>query len=193
MNIRNHAQHACSHNVEGVAKSTSKRMLQYESQMQEFSIKLTENLSNFRAMDSLMQDSLDKLKRDTQRTNHALEEHIPRIHEELHSSLVSLEELSRTLPEIRSHVANITRIYNSGREKAKNLVKDLNWLNTEWYERWRITIFTNHSPVSWWWKATMRVLFAVTFITFAWIAWVAIAGAYNAHRQRLVWGERLMS
>ncbi|KAG2128553.1 hypothetical protein DEU56DRAFT_915433 [Suillus clintonianus] len=161
--------------------------------MQELSTKLTENLSNFRAMDSLMQGSLDELKRDTQRVNHALEEHIPFIHEELQNSLVSLEELSHTLPQIRSHVTEIRRIYDSGREKAKNLVQDLNWLNTEWHERWRIIIFTNRSPVSWWWTATMRVLFAVTFITFGWITWVAIAGAYTAHRQRLVWGERLMS
>lgn len=188
--LSNHAPHT---HIEEVAKRTSKRILQYESQMQELSIKLTEGLSNFRAMDSLMQGSLDELKRDTQHAKRALEEHIPSIREDFHNSLVSLEELSHTLPQIQTHVAEIQHIYDSGREKAKNLVTDLNWLNTEWHERWRIIIFTNRSPVSRWWTATMRVLFAATFITFGWITWAAIAGAYTAHRQRLVWGERLMS
>lgn len=191
--LSNHAQHTCSHNIEEVVKRTSKRILHYESQMQELSTRLTEGLSNFRAMDSLMQGSLDELKRDAQNARHALKEHIPCIHEELHNSLVSLEELSHTLPQIQSHVAEIRHIYDSGREKAKNLVTDLKWLNTEWHERWRVIIFTNRSPVSRWWTVTMRVLFAATFITFGWTAWVAIAGAYTAHRQRLVWGERLMS
>ncbi|OAX37955.1 hypothetical protein K503DRAFT_718983 [Rhizopogon vinicolor AM-OR11-026] len=161
--------------------------------MQELIIKLTENLSNFRAVDSLVQESLDRLKRDAQRANRALDEHTPHIREELDSSLTSLEKLSRTLPEIQTHVADIRQIYDSGREKAKNLVTDLEWLNTEWHGRWRVIIFTNHSPVSWRWKALMRILFTVTFITFAWITWVAISGVYRAHRQRLVWGERLMS
>ncbi|KAJ8586756.1 hypothetical protein M405DRAFT_743094 [Rhizopogon salebrosus TDB-379] len=190
---RNCAQDAYSRNIEEVIKSTSKRALQYESQMQELSIKLTESLSNFRAMDSLVQESLDGLKRSTQHANRALHEYIPRIHEELDSSLTSLDKLSHTLPEIQSHVADIRHIYDSGREKAKDLVTDLEWLNTEWHERWRVIIFTNRSPVSWRWTAIMRFLFAITFITFAWIAWVAIAGVYRAHRQRLVWGERLMS
>ncbi|KAG2075694.1 hypothetical protein BDR04DRAFT_1046851 [Suillus decipiens] len=191
--LSNDAQHTCSRDIEEVIKRTSKRILQYESQMQELSIKLAEGLSNFRAMDSLMQGSLDELKRDTQYAKHALEEHIPCIHDDLDNSLISLEELSHTLPQIQSHVTEIRRIYDSGQKKAKNLVTDLTWLNTEWHERWRVIIFTNHSPVSRWWTATMRILFAATLITFIWITWVAIVGAYTAHRQRLVWGERLMS
>ena len=39
----------------------------------------------------------------------------------------------------------------------------------------------------------MRISFAVFLLTLLWIAWVAMSGAYRAHRQRLVWGERLMS
>ena len=39
----------------------------------------------------------------------------------------------------------------------------------------------------------MRISFAVLLVTFLWFALVAMSGAYRAHRQRLVWGERLMS
>ncbi|KAG2363266.1 hypothetical protein BDR07DRAFT_1471366 [Suillus spraguei] len=150
--------------------------------MQELSVSFSKyqacrGLEQFRAMDSLMQGSLDELKRDTQYAKHALKEHIPCIHEDLDNSLISLEELSHTLPQIQSHVTEIRRIYDSGQKKAKNLVTDLNWLNTDFE----------------WWTATMRILFAATFIIFVWITWVAIVGAYTAHRQRLVWGERLMS
>ncbi|KAI0311750.1 hypothetical protein OF83DRAFT_1068287, partial [Amylostereum chailletii] len=70
---------------------------------------------------------------------------------------------------------------------------DLEWLNTDFYERWRTIIFTRHSPVSWRWKVLMRLLFAIVFAVTAWVSWIALLGAYRAHRQRLVWGERLMS
>ena len=76
--------------------------------------------------------------------------------------------------------------------QAKDLVHDLEWLNTDFYERWRTAIFTADSPVSWRWKAGMRLIFAICFAVAAWLAWIALRGAYRAHRQRLVWGERLM-
>lgn len=123
-----------------------------------------------------------------------------------------LEELSERLPRIRSRVAEIQSAYNSGRKKvgtilltlayctvaqadlqAQELVNDLVWLNIDFRERWRLIIFTSSSPVSWRWRVTMRILFGLVLITFLWIAWVAIGGVYRAHRQRLVWGERLMS
>jgi hypothetical protein len=77
--------------------------------------------------------------------------------------------------------------------QAQKLVADLEWLDTDFYDRWRAIIFTSSSPVSWRWKALMRLLFAVSFMVFAYMSWIAIGGAYRAHRQRLVWGERLMS
>ena len=77
--------------------------------------------------------------------------------------------------------------------QAQKLVADLEWLDTDFYERWRAIIFTSSSPVSWRWKALMRLLFAVSFMVFAYMSWIALGGAYRAHRQRLVWGERLMS
>ena len=39
----------------------------------------------------------------------------------------------------------------------------------------------------------MRILFAVAFMVAAWVISVALLGATRAHRQRLVWGERLPS
>ena len=100
-------------------------------------------------------------------------------------------------------------MYDSGRNKvrfhrsnlpcsltplqAQNLVADLSWLDTDFYERWRRIIFTSSSPVSWRWKALMRITFTVSFVVVAYLTWIALGGVYRAHRQRLVWGERLMS
>ncbi|KAH7926021.1 hypothetical protein BV22DRAFT_1033297 [Leucogyrophana mollusca] len=174
-------------------KAISTRALQYESQMLDLNNKLTENLSNFRAIDSLLQEALAGLRRNADRADRALTVHVPRIKDELDESLIALQELSTTLPNIQSRVADIRLVYDSGRQKARDLVTDLEWLNKDFRERWRAIIFTSSSPVSWRWKAIMRVIFAVCFITFTWVAWIALGGAYRAHRQRLVWGERLMS
>lgn len=149
----------------------------------------------------------------------ALNTQIPHISEELDESLDALAELAEALPTIRTQVADIRRVYTSGRQKvhhyllpfpsgssnarclilpfactqAQSLVDDLTWLNTEFYERWRTIIFTPNSPVSLRWKALMRLVFAISFLMCTWLAWIALSGAYRAHRQRLVWGDRLMS
>jgi hypothetical protein len=39
----------------------------------------------------------------------------------------------------------------------------------------------------------MRMFFAIAFMVVAWMISVALLGATRAHRQRLVWGERLPS
>ena len=151
-------------------------------------------------------------QKSEQRVDYVLDTDTPRIREELDRSLVELAELSGRLPRIRARVADIQSAYNSGRKKvscvpsisllghglkspcqAQELVNDLVWLNTDFHERWRLIIFTSSAPVSWRWKVTMRLLFGLALITSLWIAWVAIRGVYRAHRQRLVWGERLMS
>jgi len=77
--------------------------------------------------------------------------------------------------------------------QAQLLVEDLRWLNRDFTSRWRTVIFSRSSPVSWRWRATLRALFAFTFLLIAWCTWIALRGAYRAHRQRLVWGERLIS
>ena len=95
--------------------------------------------------------------------------------------------------------------------QAKELVASLEWLNTPIPLRLRTIIFTSNAPVSTRWKALVvsiarkaegsfvltpqhqRLLFALAFFTCMWIAWITLRGAVRAHRQRLVWGERLMS
>lgn len=94
----------------------------------------------------------------------------------------------RCAPSIPFRVARLTH-----RAQAEELVQDLLWLDTDFYERWRTIIFTSSSPVSWRWKVLMRLLFAVAFIVLVNMTWIAIGGVYRAHRERLVWGERLMS
>ena len=73
------------------------------------------------------------------------------------------------------------------------LAQDLRWLNRGWYERWYQVTFTSRGPVSWQWRVTLRVISALAIMILAWMTSVALLGATRAHRQRLVWGERLPS
>jgi len=171
----------------------STRASRYELQMKGLETNLAENLSNFRAVDSLLQETFTGLHRNARRAERAQSSHVPRINEELDESRDELTDLAETLPAIRTDVSDIRLVYDSGRRKAQKLVADLEWLDTDFYERWRVIIFTSSSPVSWRWKALMRLIFAVSFLVFAYTSWIALGGAYRAHRQRLVWGERLMS
>ncbi|KIM66017.1 hypothetical protein SCLCIDRAFT_1211663 [Scleroderma citrinum Foug A] len=179
--------------LDEAARRVAAHAVQYDSKLKNLDTKLRENLSNFRAIEGSIKDTLAELNKSEQRVDYVLDTDTPRIREELDRSLVELAELSDRLPRIRARVADIQSAYNSGRRKAQELVNDLVWLNTDFHERWRLIIFTSSAPVSWRWKVTMRLLFGLALITFLWIAWVAIGGVYRAHRQRLVWGERLMS
>ncbi|KIJ20897.1 hypothetical protein PAXINDRAFT_174292 [Paxillus involutus ATCC 200175] len=175
------------------AKRVLSRTMHYDSQIKDLDSSLREHLGNFRAIEISIKDALAELNRNTQRADQALSVDIPKLKDELQGSLVILQDLSTTLPRIRLRVANIRRAYNSGRTKAQELVSDLTWLNNDFHERWKLIIFTSSAPVSWRWKAAMRIWFAILLVTFMWVAWVAISGAYRAHRQGLLWGERLMS
>ncbi|KAJ6515102.1 hypothetical protein C8R47DRAFT_1090049 [Mycena vitilis] len=179
--------------LEAALKKVSGQAAQYEHQMKDLESKLAESLSNFRAIDSLLQEAFAGLRRNAQRADQALSKQVSHITQELDSSMDSLTQLAEDLPTIQSQVAAIRAVYDSGRKKAQYLVADLTWLNTEFYERWRLIIFTSSSPVSWRWKALMRVFFAVSFVGFVWLTWITLWGGYRAHRGGLVWGERLMS
>lgn len=179
--------------VKEAARSVAVRAVQYDGRLKDLDTKLRESLSNFRAIEGTVKDALVELNKTQQRADIVLETDTPRLREELEKSLVMLQDLSYRLPRIRSRVANIQHAYDSGRMKAQQLVHDLMWLNTDFHERWRLIIFTSSAPVSWRWKLIMRLLFGVTVVTVLWIIWAAIGGAYRAHRQRLLWGERLMS
>ncbi|KAG6332380.1 hypothetical protein ID866_6712 [Astraeus odoratus] len=179
--------------LDRVAINVADRAARHDAQLKELDTKLRENLSNFRAIEGSIKDTLAELKKTEQKAEHALDTDTPRLREELERSLVVLQDLSHTLPRIRSRVANIRSAYDSGRKKAQDLVNDLMWLNTDFHERWRRIIFTSSTPVSWRWKATMRLLFCLTLLVVLRITWLIISGVYRAHRQRLLWGERLMS
>ncbi|KAK0501323.1 hypothetical protein EDD18DRAFT_1142248 [Armillaria luteobubalina] len=174
-----------THKLEAALRRVSVQAAQYESEMKDLESKLSEGLSNFRAIDTFLQEAFTVLRRNTRRAEH--------ISAELDECNTMLQDLSQTLPTIQNQVADLRAVYDSGRKKARSLVADLTWLNTEFYERWRTIIFTSSSPVSWRWKAFMRFLFAVSFLICSWITWIALLGAYRAYRYKLVWGERLMS
>ncbi|KAL4259082.1 hypothetical protein AB1N83_010131 [Pleurotus pulmonarius] len=179
--------------LEVALQRMSQESSQHEYDIKRLESQLAENLSNFRAINGLLQDAFGSIQRTTKRADTALNTQIPHISEELDESLEALAELAEALPTIRTQVADIRRVYTSGRQKAQSLVDDLTWLNTEFYERWRTIIFTPNSPVSLRWKALMRLVFTISFLMCTWLAWIALSGAYRAHRQRLVWGDRLMS
>ncbi|RDB20825.1 hypothetical protein Hypma_012019 [Hypsizygus marmoreus] len=179
--------------LEAALSRASKKAMQYECQMKNLEVRLSESLSNFRAIDSLIQESYSGLQRNTRRAERALQTQVPHINGELDESLRVLSDLADTLPTVQSELADIRVVYDSGRQKAKTLVSELTWLDTEFYERWRCIIFTSTSPVSWRWKAFMRFLFTLSFIACTYLLWLLLSGAYRAHRHRLVWGERLIS
>jgi len=179
--------------IESAVKAAYKRNLQKEQLLKELESRLSDDLSNFRAIDSILKDSFSGLQRTQTRAERALRRQIPDIKLELEESMDTLADLAENLPTIQSQVKTIGSVYESGQEKAKYLVQDLTWLNTEFYERWRTIIFTSSSPVSWHWKVYMRSIFVASFIICSWLFWIALTGAYRAHRHRLVWGEKLMS
>ncbi|KAL4065845.1 hypothetical protein J3A83DRAFT_4375098 [Scleroderma citrinum] len=141
--------------LDEVARRVAARAVQYDSELKNLDTKLRENLSNFRAIEGSIKDTLAELNKSEQRVDYALDTDTPRIREELERSLVVLEELSHKLPRIRSRVADIQSAYNSGRKRARELVNDLVWLNTDFHERWRLIIFTPSAPVSWRWKGSI--------------------------------------
>ncbi|KAG6890327.1 hypothetical protein C0995_009534 [Termitomyces sp. Mi166 len=136
---------------------------------------------------------MKELERNTRRAERARQTQVPHINGELDESLKVVSDLTDALPTIQSQLTKVRDVYDSGRQKAKTLVSELCWLNTEFYERWRRIIFSKSSPVSWRWKAILRALFAFTFVIGAYLFWLLLMGAYRAHRHRLVWGEKLMS
>ncbi|KAL9713555.1 hypothetical protein Ac2012v2_003166 [Leucoagaricus gongylophorus] len=180
-------------NLETSLKRVSKRAAEYEGRMRDLESRLSHQLDDFRKVDSDLQQALRTLQVNSKRGDRALTVQVPRIQNELDDSMEALTKLGVDLPHIRSQVNTIVEVYLSGHATAKLLVCELDWLNTEFYERWRRIIFTSTSPVSWRWKAVMRTLFVILFMICFWLFWIATAGAYRAHRHRLVWGEKLMS
>ncbi|KAI0343064.1 hypothetical protein BDW22DRAFT_1228202 [Trametopsis cervina] len=173
--------------------SAGRRAMHYEQQMKDLESKMAEDLSNSRAIDTILREVVQGLQHTQKRSTTALSSTVPYIAHALQDDLSALQELGAQLPEIGSQVRHIRAVYDRGRDKAKDLEESLEWLNTPIPLRLRTIIFTSNAPVSARWKALVRVLFALVFLACMWIAWITLRGAVRAHRQRLVWGERLMS
>ncbi|KAI0705196.1 hypothetical protein BC835DRAFT_1410076 [Cytidiella melzeri] len=194
---------------ENAVASASRRAMQYEHQMKDFEAsnvvkrllpslifvqsKLAEDLSNSRAIDTILREVVQGLQHTQRRSAAALSSTVPYVAHALQDDLAALQELGAQLPEIGRQVRHIREVYDRGRDKAKDLEESLEWLNTPVPLRLRTIIFTPNAPVSPRWKALIRFLFALVFSICMWIAWITLRGAVRAHRQRLVWGEGLMS
>jgi len=175
-------------------ETSLQRSATYEHELKDLEEKLLEGLSNCRALEGIIRDSFTSIKRKYRRAGHdTLRTSVPQIDDELAESLRVLAELETRLPAIRTQASQVQLVYDSGRRKAEALVQDLRWLNRSWYERWYEAIFTSRGPVSWRLRFSMRIVFAIAFMVVAWVISVALLGATRAHRQRLVWGERLPS
>ncbi|KAH8989446.1 hypothetical protein EDB92DRAFT_1935502 [Lactarius akahatsu] len=180
--------------LDEVLANTSRRAAVFEMQIKALEEKLAEDLSNCRAIECSLKEAFSNIKRNYRRAEKdSLRTHVPHIDAELDQALGVLDELEIRLPAIHTQAAHVRRLYDSSRDKAQVLVEDLRWLNRDFTSRWRTVVFSRSSPVSWHWRATLRTLFALTLVLVAWGSWIALRGAYQAHRQRLVWGERLIS
>ncbi|KAH9169436.1 hypothetical protein EDB89DRAFT_1471622 [Lactarius sanguifluus] len=180
--------------LDEVLANTSRRAAVFEMQIKALEEKLAEDLSNCRAIECSLKEAFSNIKRNYRRAEKdSLRTHVPHIDAELDQALGVLDELEVRLPAIHTQAAHVRRLYDSSHDKAQVLVEDLRWLNRDFTSRWRTVVFSRSSPVSWHWRATLRTLFALTLVLVAWGSWIALRGAYRAHRQRLVWGERLIS
>lgn len=179
--------------LDAALAATSQRALSYEMQIKDLEGKLAEDLSNSRAIDNLLREVVQGLQQTQRRSSNALTNTVPYIDRTLQDNLETLHDLGTALPEIGRQVQHIRQVYDHGRDKAHELVDSLEWLNTPIPLRLRTIIFTSNAPVSARWKALIRSLFALVFLMCMWIAWITLRGAVRAHRNRLVWGERLMS
>ncbi|OCH87386.1 hypothetical protein OBBRIDRAFT_806092 [Obba rivulosa] len=176
-----------------VFENVSRRALQYERHIKDLEAKLTVDLSNSRAIENLLFEVFTGLQQTQHRADTALAATVPSVQHALEDDLDELRVLQEALPTVGRQVRDIRNVYDRGRDKARDLVSALEWLNTPLSLRLRTILFTPHAPVSARLKALIRSLFALAFLACMWIAWITLRGAVRAHRQRLVWGERLMS
>ncbi|PCH44344.1 hypothetical protein WOLCODRAFT_26704, partial [Wolfiporia cocos MD-104 SS10] len=194
-----HSEQPCPSNgrepgdFDAVLAAASSRSLRYEHQIKDLEARLTVDMSNSRAIHNLLQEVLVGLHQSRQRAGAALNATVPHITQNLDDDIGVLDLLREELPLVGQQVRDIRNVYDSGRDKARDLTAALEWLNTPLSARLRTIIFTPHAPVSARAAALIRALFGVALLVCVWIAWITLQGAVRAHRQRLVWGERLMS
>lgn len=181
-----------SANLDAVCESLARRSSQYETALNDIHAKLSGDLSNSRAIDTTLREAIQGLHHNKRKAKSAMEYTVPQTMRSLEEDHRELTALSDRLPKIEQQAKDIRDIYDRGRVKANDLIATLEWLNTPIPLRLRTIIFTPNAPVSTRWIAIIRLLFALTFLTCAWIAYIALWGAIRAHRNRLVWGDKLM-
>ncbi|KAH9852024.1 hypothetical protein C2E23DRAFT_731724 [Lenzites betulinus] len=174
-------------------ESASRRASLQERQIKDLESKLALDLSNSRAIENLLQEVFSSVQHTSDRAQFAALNTVPHVEHTLDEDLAVLEELEEQLPEIGAQICDIRKVYDGGRARALDLMSSLEWLNTPISQKLRTIIFTPNAPVSNRWKVAVRSIFALVFCACMWIAWITLRGAVRAHRQRLVWGERLMS
>ncbi|KAI0629139.1 hypothetical protein C8Q77DRAFT_307988 [Trametes polyzona] len=174
-------------------ESASRRASLQERQIKDLENKLALDLSNSHAIENLLQEVFTSIHQTGERARFAINNTVPHVDRTLQEDLVLLHELEEQLPEVGAQIRDIRQVYDRGRDKARDLMSSLEWLNTPISQKLRAIIFTPNAPVSKRWKVAVRTIFALVFCMCMWIAWITLRGAVRAHRQRLVWGERLMS
>jgi len=179
--------------LEYAAQAAVEWGVKHEYQIKELEAKLANDLSNSRAIHSLLVEAMGSLNDNRQRVDRALNTHIPHIYEELKESMESLIDLQDRLPKIRSQVKTIREVYDTGRDKANILLTDLEWKQSSFQDKCYRIIFTRTAPVSSLEIALFRLAFCLVFVLFTWQLGGALDGAYRAHRHRLVWGDKLIS
>lgn len=103
--------------------------------------RLTEDLSNFRAIDSIINEvyiglqvslstasnlpnlifSPDIPQRNRQRAESSLKQQVPQIQTELETSMDTLSDLKDSLPRTDMEVSHVRKVYKSGRDKVRYL------------------------------------------------------------------------
>ncbi|KAI0741568.1 hypothetical protein C8Q80DRAFT_1195009 [Daedaleopsis nitida] len=171
----------------------SKRASLHERQIKDLGNKLELDLSNSRAIENLLHEVFTGIQQTRDRADFSLSHTVPHITNTLDEDLAVLVELEEQLPEVGSQIRDIRKVYDLGRDKAKQLMSSLEWLNTPVSQRLRTIIFTPNAPVSKRWKVLVRTVFALVFLACLWIVWITVRGAIRAHRERLMWGSGLIS
>ncbi|KAI0734026.1 hypothetical protein C8Q72DRAFT_809769 [Fomitopsis betulina] len=180
-------------NLTSVYEVMSRRTQHYEQGIQDFESRLAINLSNSRAITTLLHEAKSVLEQHQHQAAVALKTTMPHMEQSLAEDFAALEQLDLHLPLVQEELLCIGHVYDRGQIKAQELVVDLEWLDSPLTTRLSKILFTASAPVSSRVKAIFRTLFALAFFLGVWIAWLTLEGAVRAHRQRLVWGERLLS
>ncbi|TFY56383.1 hypothetical protein EVG20_g8943 [Dentipellis fragilis] len=105
---------------DAVLSSTTQHAANYEQQIKELEDKLSEDLSNCRAIEGLLRDAYNALKRNSRRADkEALREYVPHIDEQLAESMEVLSRLEKTLPAVQAQTVHIRATYDSGWGKGE--------------------------------------------------------------------------